>query len=173
MAARHGRGMGPGEVRSLVLDGARPWRAGQWASLSARVVAQAAIGAGHWRGGRRRRAVAAWAIAAGTALTSWGLATEAPPAPEALTQAPRSGWSPWMALATGMAEVVIGVPWGLRHPRRLAVPAAALGVWPAVLPAAWTVRGAQERRPRMATGGAMATGGWLARLWAISMEPLG
>ena len=42
------------------------------------VVTQAAVGAGHWAAGRRRRAVAAWTSAAGYGLVAWGLGTEAP-----------------------------------------------------------------------------------------------
>ena len=34
--------------------------------------------AGHWASGRRRRALAAWASAAGFGLVAWGLCTEAP-----------------------------------------------------------------------------------------------
>ena len=39
---------------------------------------QAAVGAGHWAAGRRRRALAAWTSAAGYGLVAWGLGTEAP-----------------------------------------------------------------------------------------------
>ena len=42
------------------------------------VVTQAAVGAGHWAAGRRRRALAAWTSAAGYGLVAWGLGTEAP-----------------------------------------------------------------------------------------------
>ena len=47
------------------------------------VVTQAAVGAGHWAAGRRRRALAAWASAAGSGLVAWGLGTEAPTRAEA------------------------------------------------------------------------------------------
>src|SRR5580704_3868096 len=61
-----------------VLDGTRPSGIPQWVSPVAPAVTQAAIGAGHWAAGRRRRALAAWASAAGLALVAWGLGTEAP-----------------------------------------------------------------------------------------------
>jgi hypothetical protein len=47
------------------------------------VVTQAAVGAGHWAAGRRRRALAAWTSAAGYGLVAWGLGTEAPTPAEA------------------------------------------------------------------------------------------
>jgi hypothetical protein len=66
-------------VASLpVLDGARPARVLGWAPHVAPVVTQAAVGAGHWAAGRRRRALAAWTSAAGYGLVAWGLGTEAP-----------------------------------------------------------------------------------------------
>ncbi|MGH9061453.1 MAG: hypothetical protein ACRDZY_18355 [Acidimicrobiales bacterium] len=164
----------PAGCLGFLLDGMRPWRSRQWAALVARVLVQVAIGGGHWREGRQRRAGAAWAIAAGTALSLWGLATEAPPVAEVVTRAPPPGrWFDWLEAASPLAEVAVGVPWGLRHPRRLSVPTAVLGTWPAVLPAVWAMRGTQKHRPRMAIGGALAAGGWVARLWAASAEPLG
>ena len=66
------------ELVLLALDGARPSGPLQWASAAAPVVTQAAVGAGHWAAGRRQRALAAWASAAGSALAAWGLGTEAP-----------------------------------------------------------------------------------------------
>ncbi|MGH9068625.1 MAG: hypothetical protein ACRD0J_14225 [Acidimicrobiales bacterium] len=154
----------------FLLDGLKPARGRQWGLVATPVLAQAAIGAGHWRAGRQRRAAAAWAMAAGAALTVWGLGTEAPEAPEVVPNR-RNRRSGWMETAAVMAEVV-SVPWGLRHPRRLSVPAAVFGAWSAIFPAARAVRGAQKRRPRMAIGGALAALGGLARLWAVSAEPL-
>ena len=61
------------ELVLLALDGARPSGTLQWASAAAPVVTQAAVGAGHWAAGRRQRALAAWASAAGSALAAWGL----------------------------------------------------------------------------------------------------
>jgi len=49
-----------------------------WVGPVAPVVTQAAVGAGHWAAGRRRRALAAWTSAAGYGLVAWGLGTEAP-----------------------------------------------------------------------------------------------
>jgi hypothetical protein len=61
-----------------VLDGARPSGVLGWVRPVAPVVTQAVVGAGHWAAGRRRRALAAWAGAAGLGLVAWGLGTEAP-----------------------------------------------------------------------------------------------
>src|SRR6516164_11352926 len=61
-----------------VLDGARPSGMLGWVPRVAPVVTQAAVGAGHWAAGRRQRALAAWASAAGIGLVAWGLGTEAP-----------------------------------------------------------------------------------------------
>jgi hypothetical protein len=65
------------------LDGTRPSGIPEWVSPVAPVVAQAAVGAGHWAAGRRRRALAAWTSAAGYGLVAWGLGTEAPTPAEA------------------------------------------------------------------------------------------
>ena len=48
-----------------LLDGGRPWRTLGWVQAVAPVVTQAAAGAGHWASGRRQRALAEWAGAAG------------------------------------------------------------------------------------------------------------
>jgi hypothetical protein len=97
-----------------VLDGARPSGVLGWAGPVAPVVTRAAVGAGHWAAGRRRRALAAWTSAAGFGLVAWGLGTEAPtPAearqnmeqtmqrlqregalPEPGTKAPAAAWTP-------------------------------------------------------------------------------
>jgi len=66
-----------------LLDGTRPAGMLGWLSPVAPVVIQAAVGAGHWAAGRRRRALAAWASAAGYGLVAWGLGTEAPTPAEA------------------------------------------------------------------------------------------
>jgi hypothetical protein len=66
-----------------VLDGARPSGVLGWAGPVVPVVTRAAVGAGHWAAGRRRRALAAWTSAAGYALVAWGLGTEAPTPAEA------------------------------------------------------------------------------------------
>jgi len=64
------------------LDGGRPARTSGWVPLVTPVVTQAAAGAGHWAAGRRQRALAEWAGAAGFGLIAWGLGTEAPTAAE-------------------------------------------------------------------------------------------
>jgi hypothetical protein len=61
-----------------ILDEARPAGVLGWVPRVAPVVTQAAVGAGHWAAGRRRRALAAWTSAAGYGLVAWGLGTEAP-----------------------------------------------------------------------------------------------
>jgi hypothetical protein len=66
-----------------VLDGARPSGVLGWVSPVAPIVTQAVVGAGHWAAGRRQRALAAWAGAAGYGLVAWGLGTEAPTPAEA------------------------------------------------------------------------------------------
>src|SRR5215831_15024892 len=75
-------GSGDRLLRRLVfmslLDGIRPSGIPGWASPVAPVVTQAAVGAGHWAAGRRQRALAAWASAAGFGLVAWALGTEAP-----------------------------------------------------------------------------------------------
>ncbi len=62
----------------LYLDGIRPAGTLGWVSCAAPVVTKAVVGAGHWAAGRRQRALAAWASAAGSGLVAWGLGTEAP-----------------------------------------------------------------------------------------------
>ena len=66
-----------------VLDGARPSGTVEWVSAVVPGMTQAAVGAGHWAAGRRRRALAAWASAAGSGLVVWALGTEAPTRAEA------------------------------------------------------------------------------------------
>ena len=61
-----------------LLDGARPSGVLGWVGPVVPVVTRAAVGAGHWTAGRRRRALAAWTSAAGYGLVAWGLGTEAP-----------------------------------------------------------------------------------------------
>jgi hypothetical protein len=67
-----------------LLDGGRPSGTLGWVQAVAPVVTQAAAGAGHWAAGRRQRALAEWAGAAGFGLVAWGLGTEAPTGAEAL-----------------------------------------------------------------------------------------
>jgi hypothetical protein len=176
--------------RMILLDGARPSGTLGWVSPVAPVVTQAAVGAGHWACGRRRRALAAWASAAGFGLMAWGLGTEAPARAEVDNflrelgaQAPAAGGTDaptarrqsrygWRDVASAVAGMIIGVPWGLRHPRRLTVLAIAVeapNVVFHVLRAAWAV---QRRRPRIAAGSALAAAGSVARLRAAAAEPL-
>ena len=66
-----------------ILDGVRPSGVLGWVGPVVPVVTRVAVGAGHWAAGRRRRALAAWAGAAGFGLVAWGLGTEAPTPAEA------------------------------------------------------------------------------------------
>ena len=178
-----------------ILDGARPAGMLGWVSPVAPVVTQAVVGAGHWAAGRRRRALAAWTSAAGYGLVAWGLGTEAPTPAEARqlqrdllrergievpatagTQTPTarhlSRYAPLYRLASTVVVMVIGVPWGLRHPRRLTVLAIASESWTVVFYVLWAARAVQRRRPRIAAGSALIVAGSVVRLRAASAEPL-
>jgi hypothetical protein len=182
----------------LLLDGGRPSRTLGWVSLVAPVVTQAAAGAGHWAAGRRQRALAEWAGAAGLGLVAWGLGTEAPTRSEVEeniqqqmdllrkvgTEAPATAGTETPAarglsryfrrseLVFPVAEMVIGVPWRLRHPRRLTVLAIAAEAPNVVFNVLRAARAVQRRRPRMAAGSALAVAGSVARLRAASAEPV-
>jgi len=71
-----------------------------------------------------------------------------------------------------VAGVVIGVPWRLRHPRRLTVLAIAAEAPNVVFNVLRVARAVQRRRPRMAAGYALVVAGSVARLRAASAEPL-
>jgi len=68
--------------------------------------------------------------------------------------------------------MVIGVPWRLRHPRRLTVLAIAVEAPNAVIQVPWVARAVQRRRPRTAAGWALVVAGSVARLRAAAAEPL-
>jgi hypothetical protein len=68
--------------------------------------------------------------------------------------------------------MVIGVPWGLRHPRRLTVPAIGVEAPTVVLHVMRAVWAVQRRRPRTAAGSALISAGSAARLRAAAAEPL-
>ena len=199
-----------------ILDGARPSGVLGWVPHFAPVVTQAAVGAGHWAAGRRRRALAAWTSAAGYGLLAWGLGTEAPtpaqvrenmeqnfqrlqregllpePGPKAPaaagTQTPaarrlerhlsrvaplfRATNTPQYRLAATVVGMVLGVRWGLRHPRRLTVLAIASESYTVVFYVPWLARAVQRRRPRIAAGRALVAAGSVARLRAAAAEPL-
>ena len=203
-----------------LLDGARPAGMLGWVRPVAPVVTHAAVGAGHWAAGRRRRALAAWTSAAGYGLVAWGLGTEAPTPAEARqtmqqnmeqnierlqregvlrepgTEAPAAARTPTPAarrlerhlsrvaplframntpqyrLASTVVGMVLGVRWGLRHPRRLTVLAIADGTYTVVFYVPWVARAVQRRRPRTAAGWALVAAGAVARLRAAAAEPL-
>jgi hypothetical protein len=181
------------------LDGARPSTALAWVNLVAPVVIQAAAGAGHWAAGRRQRALAEWAGAAGFGLVAWGLGTEAPTAAEvgenfqrlmrdvmrergttapaaARTETPAARrierFFRWFGFVSPVANVVLSVPWRLRHPRRLTGLAIAMEAPNAGYSVLRAARAVQRHRPRMAAGSALVAAGSVARLRAASAEPL-
>jgi hypothetical protein len=184
-----------------LLDGARPSGMLGWVSPVAPVVTQAAAGAGHWAAGRRQRALAEWAGAAGFGLVAWGLGTEAPTVAEVQenfrrqqrdlmrklgTEAQATAGTETPAarrlsrffrtvridLVSPVAWMVIGVPWRLRHPRRLTVLAIAAEAPNVVFGVLRAARAVQRRRPRIAVGSALVAAGSVARLRAASAEPL-
>jgi hypothetical protein len=71
-----------------------------------------------------------------------------------------------------VAGMVIGVPWRLRHPRRLTVLAIAAEAPNVVFNVLRAARAVQRRRPRIAAGSALVAAGSVARLRAASAEPL-
>ena len=176
------------------LDGARPSGTLEWVSAAVPAVTRAAVGAGHWAAGRRQRALAAWAGAAGSGLIAWGLGTEAPTRAEvdkniqqnrdllaklgklgpeasatagtpALTARQRSRYARY-DVAFSVVGMVLKVRYGLRHPRRLTVLAIADEAPDFVFYVLRAAWGVQRRRPRTAAGSALAAAGSLARLRA-------
>ena len=186
----------------LALDGTRPSGTFGWVSAAAPVVTQAAVGAGHWAAGRRQRALAAWACAAGSGLAAWGLGTEAPTRAEMVkntqqhrdvlrklgerlppeapatagTQTHLSQRSQNALSALACAQIVVGVVFGvrsgLRRPRQLAAHAIASETFSTVTYVLLAARAVQRRRPKIAAGRALFAAGSLARLQAASAEPL-
>ena len=80
--------------------------------------------------------------------------------------------TPLYRLASTAVGMVIGVWWGLRHPRRLTVLAIAVEAPNAVIHVPWVARAVQRRRPRIAAGWALVAAGSVARLRAAAAEPL-
>jgi hypothetical protein len=183
-------------VLMSLLDGTRPSGIPEWVSPVAPAVTQAAVGAGHWAAGRRQRALAAWASAAGFGLVAWGLGAEAPTRAEAQknieqqkdllrrrgievpatagteTFMARQPWRNALDVLEPSIRMVFGVRSGLRNPRRLTVLAIA-GEAPTVVFYALRVpRAVQRRRPRIAAGSALVVAGAVARLRAAAAEPL-
>ena len=68
--------------------------------------------------------------------------------------------------------MVIGVPWRLRHPRRLTVLAIAAEAPNAVFYVLLVAGAMHRRKPRIAAGSALVAAGLIARLRAASAEPL-
>jgi len=182
------------------LDGTRPSGTFEWVSAVAPALTHAAVGAGHWAAGRRQRALAAWACAAGSGLVAWGLGTEAPTRAEAdetsrqirdrLHELGARGLGPEASAAAGTqtpasqrtlnalsafgscSQVVLGVRSGLRHPQRLTAQVIASETLNTASYVLRAVRAGQHGRPRIAAGRALGAAGSLARLRAASAEPL-
>jgi hypothetical protein len=195
MARDDGRAQVQRLVLLRLLDGVRPSGALEWVSPVAPAVTQAVVGAGHWAAGRRRRALAAWAGAAGFGLVAWGLGAEAPTRAEAdknieqqkdllrkrgiqvpATAGTETGLSQRSLHAldalVSSVRMVVGVRSGLRRTRRLPVLAIADEAPAVVFYALRTARAVQRRRPRIAAGSALVVAGSVARLRAASAEPL-
>jgi hypothetical protein len=156
------------------LDGTRPSGLPEWVSPVAPVVAQAAVGAGHWAAGRRQRALAAWTDAAGYGLVAWGLGAEAPTtatSPQTFTDRQRS-LNTLYGVAIPVVGTVVRVRYGLRHPVRLTVGAIADEAGTVVFFGLRLSRAVQRRRPRIAVGSALVLAGSAVRLRAASAEPL-
>jgi hypothetical protein len=181
----------------LSLDGARLSGTLGWVSPVAPVVTQAAVGAGHWAAGRRRRALAEWTGAAGFGLVAWGLGTEAPTLAEverirrqqrdllrqlgttapatAGTQTPLARQRSRLArydAAISVVGMVLRMRWGQRNPRRLTVLTIANEAPTVVFSVLRAARAVKRRRPRIAVGSALVLAGSVARLRAASAEPL-
>ena len=179
-----------------LLDGTRPSGIPEWVSPVAPAVTQAAVGAGHWAAGRRQRALAAWASAAGFGLVAWGLGAEAPTRAEAQkyieeqkdlmrkrglevpvtasteTSTARRRLQNALDVLGPSIRMVFGVRSGLRRPRRLTLLAIADETPLAVFYVLRVPRAVQRRRPRIAVGSALVAAGSVARLRAASAEPL-
>ena len=80
--------------------------------------------------------------------------------------------TPQYRLASTVVGMVLGVRWGLRHPRRLTVLAIAGESYTVVFYVPWVARAVQRRRPRIAAGWALVAAGSVARLRAAAAEPL-
>ena len=131
-------------------------------------------------------------------LAAWGLGTEAPTRAEMVkntqqhrdllrklgtrlppeapatagTQTHLSQRSQNALSALICAQIVFGVRSGLRHPRQLTVHAIASETFSTVSYVLRAARAVQRRRPRIAAGSALVAAGSLARLRAVSAEPL-
>jgi hypothetical protein len=100
--------------------------------------------------------------------------TPAPATPRTQTPAARriDRFFRGLNLVSPVAWMVIGVPWRLRHPRRLTVLAIAAEAEPTAFYVLRAARAVRRRRPRMAAGSALVAAGSIARLRAASAEPL-
>src|SRR5580692_1578454 len=197
MAGDDSRAPSRREALLLSLDWTRPSSPLEWVSCVAPGVTQAVVGAGHWAAGRRQRALAAWASAAGIALVAWGRGTEAPTRAEAdqnierqkdrlrerglavpatadrtQTWMTRQPWRDVLPAVVSGVQVVPGVRSGLRRPRRLTVLAIASEAPLAVFWVLRAARAGQRRKLRIAAGSALVAAGSVARLRAAAAEPL-
>ena len=105
-------------------------------------------------------------------LRKLGTAAPATAGTETPTARRLSRYFRWSDLVFPVAWMVIGVPWRLRHPRRLTALAIANEAPNVAFNVLRVARAVQRRRPRMAVGSALVAAGSLARLRAASAEPL-
>jgi hypothetical protein len=111
-------------------------------------------------------------------LRKHGIKAPAPAPAPAVTETPMARRLSWffrtvrLDIVSPVLSVVIGVPWRLRHPRRLTVAAIAMEAPNVVYSVLRVARAVQRRRPRMAAGSALVAAGSVARLRAASAEPL-
>ena len=98
----------------------------------------------------------------------------APAAAGAETPAARrvSRFFRWYEPVSPVAWMILGVPWRLRHPRRLTALAVASEAPDVALSVLRAARAVQRHRPRMAAGSALVAAGAAARLRAALTEPL-
>ena len=89
------------------------------------------------------------------------------------TQAhPSSAIANTVSALASCSQMTFGVRSGLRHPQRLTAGVIASGTFRTALCVLLAARAAQRHRPRIAAGRALSAAGSLARLRAISAEPL-
>jgi hypothetical protein len=104
-------------------------------------------------------------------LRKRGLQVPATAARTETSMARRRLWNALGALGPSI-RMVLGVRWGLGHPRRLTVLAIADEAPFAVFYGLRVPRAVQRRRPRISAGSALVVAGAVARLRAASAEPL-
>ena len=105
-------------------------------------------------------------------LRTLAAAAPATAATETPAARPVSRFFRWFGRVSPVAWMALGVPWRLRHPRRLTALAIAAEAPNVAFNVRRAARAVQRRRPRIAVGSALVAAGSLARLRAASAEPL-